>query len=153
MLALPAMQRHPLILTCKHHNIPTFCLMHLHPLASFFQMLCYENCPACHADASHDFQDLISQLLDKNPATRLTWKAMCEHPFWQTPLSQRPMPPEPMLDAFIKRHGLRPALQPVAAAPQDSQLEARVRAAQVQCAFGLYNTWQCCIALLEAASG
>ena len=24
MLALPAMQRHPLILTCKHHNVPNF---------------------------------------------------------------------------------------------------------------------------------
>ena len=84
----------------------------------------------CVADASPDFQDLISQLLDKNPATRLAWKAMCEHPFWQTPLSQRPMPPEPMLDAFIKRHGLRPAAQP-AAVHEDGHLEAHVRAAQV----------------------
>ena len=83
------------------------------------------------ADASPDFQDLISQLLDKNPATRLTWTAMCEHPFWQTPLPQRPMPPEPMLDAFIRRHGLRPAAQPVAIAPADGQLETHVRAAQV----------------------
>ncbi|KAL3147840.1 hypothetical protein ABBQ32_002563 [Trebouxia sp. C0010 RCD-2024] len=88
--------------------------------------------PAALPNASPDFQHLIIQLLDKNPATRLTWKAMCEHPFWQTPLSQRPMPPEPMLDAFIKRHGLRPALQPVTAAPKDNQLEAQVRAAQVR---------------------
>lgn len=93
-------------------------------------------CPGCPADASPDFQDLIVQLLDKNPATRLTWKAMCEHPFWQTPLSQRPMPPEPMLDAFIKRHGLRPAVPAAAAAPEDSQLEAHVRAAQVACFTG-----------------
>ena len=70
------------------------------------------------------------QLLDKNPATRLTWKAMCEHPFWQTPLSQRPMPPEPMLDAFIKRHGLRPAAQP-AVTEEEGHLCAEVRAAQV----------------------
>ena len=83
------------------------------------------------ADASPDFQDLISQLLVKNPATRLTWKAMCEHPFWQTPLSQRPMPPEPMLDAFIKRHGLRPVAQP-AAVQANGQLEAHVKAAQVE---------------------
>ncbi len=82
------------------------------------------------ADASPDFQDLICQLLIKNPATRLTWKAMCEHPFWQTPLSQRPMPPEPMLDAFIKRHGLRPVAQPAAVQP-NGQLEAHVKAAQV----------------------
>lgn len=82
------------------------------------------------ADASPDFQDLISQLLVKNPATRLTWEAMCGHPFWQTPLSQRPMPPEPMLDAFIKRHGLRPVAQP-AAVQANGQLEAHVKAAQV----------------------
>lgn len=88
--------------------------------------------PAALPNASPDFQDLISQLLDKNPATRLTWTAMCEHPFWQTPLPQRPMPPEPMLDAFIRRHGLRPAAQPVAIAPADGQLEAHVRAAQVR---------------------
>ena len=85
----------------------------------------------CLADASPDFQDLISQLLVKNPATRLTWKAMCEHPFWQTPLSQRPMPPEPMLDAFIKRHGLRPVAQPPAA-QANGQLEAHVKVAQVE---------------------
>ncbi len=82
------------------------------------------------ADASPDFQDLISQLLVKNPAARLTWKAMCEHPFWQTPLSQRPMPPEPMLDAFINSHGLRPVAQP-AAVQANGQLEAHVKAAQV----------------------
>lgn len=56
---------------------------------------------------------------------------MCEHPFWQTPLSQRPMPPEPMLDAFIKRHSLRPVAQPATAAEEEGHLEAQVRAAQV----------------------
>ncbi|KAL0019961.1 hypothetical protein WJX79_009290 [Trebouxia sp. C0005] len=87
--------------------------------------------PADLPNASPDFQDLISQLLVKNPATRLTWEAMCGHPFWQTPLSQRPMPPEPMLDAFIKRHGLRPVAQP-AAVQANGQLEAHVKAAQVR---------------------
>ena len=61
---------------------------------------------------------------------RLSWRSMCEHSFWQTPLPQRPMPPEPMLDAFIKRHGLRPPVQPVAADVRDT-LDSQIRAAQV----------------------
>lgn len=69
------------------------------------------------------------QLLDKNAATRLSWKGMCEHPFWHAPLPQRNMPPEPMLEAFIERHGLRPAAPP----PPDAKgLATHVRAAQVQ---------------------
>ena len=81
-------------------------------------------------DASPEFQDLILRLLDKNPAMRLSWRGMCEHCFWQTPLPQRAMPPEPMLDAFIKRHGLRPPVQPAAADVRDT-LDSQIRAAQV----------------------
>lgn len=68
------------------------------------------------------------QLLDKNPATRLSWKGMCEHPFWHTPLPQRSMPPEPMLEAFIERHKLRPTALPP---PDAKDLASHVRAAQV----------------------
>lgn len=68
------------------------------------------------------------QLLDKNPATRLSWKGMCEHTFWHTPLPQRAMPAEPMLEAFIQRHGLRPTAQPP---PNTTDLASHVKAAQV----------------------
>ena len=59
------------------------------------------------------------------------------------------MPPEPMLDAFIKRHGLRPAQQPVTAAPLDGQLEAHVTASQVPC---FHLALRCCYWLLSESS-
>lgn len=33
--------------------------------------------------ASSVFADLVSRLLDKNPATRMSWMEMLTHPFWK----------------------------------------------------------------------
>ena len=39
-----------------------------------------------HSDDTH-FIDLVSRLLDKNPATRMSWVEMLTHPFWRFSLS------------------------------------------------------------------
>jgi Protein kinase domain len=67
-------------------------------------------------DASPEFANLISRLLDKNPATRMTWAEMLTHPFWQFTLEVRPMPAEPALERYIARHGLAPKADGGAAA-------------------------------------
>lgn len=59
-------------------------------------------------DASPEFSHLLSRLLDKNPATRMTWAEMLTHPFWQFTLPVTPMPPEPALERYIAHHGLAP---------------------------------------------
>jgi serine/threonine-protein kinase ULK4 len=58
--------------------------------------------------ASTEFDSLVSRLLDKNPATRMTWAEMLTHPFWQFTLPCMPMPPEPALERFIAQHNLAP---------------------------------------------
>ncbi len=59
--------------------------------------------------ASPEFEDLVSRLLDKNPATRIGWAELPGHGFWMAPLPPRDMPPEPLLEQFIAEHGLTPA--------------------------------------------
>jgi serine/threonine-protein kinase ULK4 len=59
-------------------------------------------------DASPEFAHLVARLLDKNPATRMTWAEMLTHPFWQFTLPVTPMPPEPALERYIARHNLAP---------------------------------------------
>ena len=79
--------------------------------------------------ASPEFTDLIARLIDKNPATRIKWpvrnflppwmgegildvtlvvQELIVHPFWQVRLTSVPMPPEPMLEAFIAKYHLAP---------------------------------------------
>ena len=77
--------------------------------------------------SSPEFEDLIKRLVDKNPATRIKWpvrsvmliyvkelslcifvQELIVHPFWQVRLSPVPMPPEPMLEAFISKYHLAP---------------------------------------------
>lgn len=60
-------------------------------------------------EASPEFEDLVSRLLDKNPATRIGWAELPRHMFWNTPLPARDMPPEPLLERFIEENGLLPA--------------------------------------------
>ena len=55
------------------------------------------------------FKNLVMSLLDKNPATRLGWKGLCAHPFWQTPLGALPLPQERALETFVARHHSSPA--------------------------------------------
>ncbi|CAD7695464.1 unnamed protein product [Ostreobium quekettii] len=60
--------------------------------------------PGCSAS----FVELVHGLLDKNPATRLSWKDMVTHPFFHFRMTPVDMPPEPVFDEYVKRHKLRP---------------------------------------------
>jgi len=64
-----------------------------------------------HAEVSAAFEDLIACLLDKNPATRISWEELPHHPFWGSPLPEAGIPEQPLLDAFINENGLAPSTQ------------------------------------------
>uniref|UniRef100_A0A7S0S6G9 Protein kinase domain-containing protein n=1 Tax=Chlamydomonas leiostraca TaxID=1034604 RepID=A0A7S0S6G9_9CHLO len=64
--------------------------------------------PAPIPGASPEFSDLIMRLLDKNPATRIGWRELVNHPFWQAKLQWLEIPPEPALEAFIRQYNLAP---------------------------------------------
>ena len=56
-------------------------------------------------------EDLIARLLDKNPATRIGWDQLPQHPFWRSPLSEAAIPEQPLLEAFIRDNGLAPSIE------------------------------------------
>ncbi|CAG9460825.1 unnamed protein product [Pedinophyceae sp. YPF-701] len=47
-------------------------------------------------------------MLDKNPATRITWAEIIKHPFNQHSMRPRELPAEPALEDFVTRNNLRP---------------------------------------------
>ena len=63
------------------------------------------------ADVSVAFEDLVTRLLDKNPATRIGWDELPQHPFWESPLPDTAMPEQPLLEAFIRDNDLAPPAQ------------------------------------------
>lgn len=63
-----------------------------------------------HSGALPEFEDLVTRLLDKNPASRIGWADLPGHVFWKAPLPPRDMPQELLLEQFIAEHGLLPAL-------------------------------------------
>ena len=45
------------------------------------------------AGVSQELQDLVSRLLEKDPASRMTWAELCGHAFWgASPLAQLAIP-------------------------------------------------------------
>lgn len=78
-----------------------------------------------HAGTSPEFCDLLAQLLDKDPGSRIGWAQLPEHPFWQAPLPLRAMPPEPHLDAFVAAQ--RPPTHAPPAAPPNALGQAPQR--------------------------
>ncbi|PNW72926.1 hypothetical protein CHLRE_14g612000v5 [Chlamydomonas reinhardtii] len=69
--------------------------------------------------ASAEYQEMISRLLDKNPATRIKWRELCAHPFWQVRLPTLDLPPEPALEAFIARYNLAPTVEEMRQSTRD----------------------------------
>jgi hypothetical protein len=48
----------------------------------------------------------VARLLDKNPATRISWEELPRHPFWGVPMPVKEMPEQPLLTKFLAQHGL-----------------------------------------------
>lgn len=92
------------------------------------RLILHSDYPAME-DASPEFASLIARLLDKNPATRMTWAEMLTHPFWQFTLPCLPMPEEPALARFIAKHNLAPsqAQQAQQASLEDYKASARAK--------------------------
>lgn len=84
--------------------------------------------PAPMPNASNEFVDLVGRLLDKNPATRITWLEMQTHPFWQFTLTALAMPEEPALQRYIERHGMAPSHQALPAAAHEEASRASTQA-------------------------
>ena len=51
---------------------------------------------------SHDFEDLVSRLLVKDPVERIQWDELRNHPFWRTKCKILPLPPQPAFTNFLR---------------------------------------------------
>ena len=68
-------------------------------------------CVHC-ADVSTAFEDLVARLLDKNPATRIGWEELPQHPFWADPLPTVAMPGQPLLELYMRDNCLASSFRP-----------------------------------------
>jgi len=84
--------------------------------------------PAPPKGASTSFADLLRRVLDKNPATRMSWLEMLTHPFWRFSLRPMQMPREPALLRFIELHRLAPRLGENVASEREEQSKVEERA-------------------------
>ena len=57
---------------------------------------------------SDTFYDLLTKLLEKDPLQRISWEQLRKHPFWESEIEQRVLPPQPHFDAYIKNRGHDP---------------------------------------------
>ena len=57
---------------------------------------------------SDTFNDLLFKLLEKDPLRRISWEQLRKHPFWESEIDQRDLPPQPQFDLYIKIQGLEP---------------------------------------------
>ena len=97
-------------------------------------------CLCALADVSAAFEDLITRLLNKNPARRMGWKDLPDHPFWAEALPRVPIPEEPLLEAFIRDNCMAPSSQH-SAAPQASASSCALTQAGPACRSS--SCWQC----------
>ncbi|CAI2366337.1 unnamed protein product [Moneuplotes crassus] len=58
---------------------------------------------------SQELKDMISLMLEKDPADRITWEELIESPYWEEEelkvLDAEKLPDEPQFDAYLKRVG------------------------------------------------
>lgn len=96
-------------------------------MSSTFNQLAHDilnNEPPPMAGASKEFEHLLGRLLDKNPATRISWQGLVQHPFWQLQIPALEMPPEPALEAFIRQYNLAPTHEEAASTRASKAFEA-----------------------------
>ncbi|KAL2644142.1 hypothetical protein R1flu_011729 [Riccia fluitans] len=53
-------------------------------------------------NSTNEFQNLVGRLLVKDPAKRIQWPELREHPFWRTKFQSVPLPPQPALLNFLR---------------------------------------------------
>ncbi|BBN03345.1 serine/threonine-protein kinase ULK4 [Marchantia polymorpha subsp. ruderalis] len=58
--------------------------------------------PPLRGNPTSEFQNLVGRLLVKDPAKRLQWAELREHPFWRTKIQTVPLPPQPALANFLR---------------------------------------------------
>ncbi|CAG9323861.1 unnamed protein product [Blepharisma stoltei] len=68
---------------------------------------------------SHEFNDLLGDLLQKDPAKRITWEELLVHPFWQQRGNQLEvvLPEHSMYEEYLKRRGVQQRMPTVAPSP------------------------------------
>ncbi|KAL3692536.1 hypothetical protein R1sor_006187 [Riccia sorocarpa] len=53
-------------------------------------------------NSTSEFQNLVGRLLVKDPAKRIQWPELREHPFWRTKFHSVALPPQPALVNFLR---------------------------------------------------
>ncbi|KAJ7536033.1 hypothetical protein O6H91_12G054500 [Diphasiastrum complanatum] len=65
-------------------------------------MILHNPVPPLLGNASKDFKDLVSQLLIKDPAERLQWSELRDHPYWRMKIKGLLLPAQPAYANFLK---------------------------------------------------
>ena len=69
---------------------------------------------------SNEFNNLVSLMLDKNPASRITWEELVKHPWWGNMNFQLPdIPDQPHFEEFLQKYGYLRELERVRAGGGD----------------------------------
>ncbi|XP_024394414.1 serine/threonine-protein kinase RUNKEL [Physcomitrium patens] len=58
--------------------------------------------PPLWGNPSHEFEDLVSRLLVKDPVERIQWDELRNHSFWRTKCKVLPLPPQPAFENFLR---------------------------------------------------
>ncbi|MCO5588972.1 hypothetical protein L7F22_042936 [Adiantum nelumboides] len=57
--------------------------------------------PCLQGNPSKELQDLVARLLTKDPAKRLQWSELCQHPFWRVKMKLLHLPPQPAFTSSL----------------------------------------------------
>lgn len=58
--------------------------------------------PGLQGNPSKELQDLVARLLTKDPAKRLQWSELCQHPFWRVKMKLLHLPPQPAFTSSLR---------------------------------------------------
>jgi serine/threonine-protein kinase ULK4 len=59
--------------------------------------------PPLPSSASPPFADLVHRLLVKDPAHRISWPELRQHPFWRVPTKELPLPEQAAFEHFLRQ--------------------------------------------------
>lgn len=70
--------------------------------------ICNANTPNV-PEFSEDFNELLIDLMEKDPAKRVTWEELVAHPFWGNNATDLDvvMPPQPQYEKYLQKRGVR----------------------------------------------